>query len=1433
MSTNVSINIEDLTCPILMDLFEQPISLPCCGKAISLQPFVTYHNLHGNCPLCKSDLSSLDPTMLPQNVNLAYMIEQVKSGGNPTNQIVQLQLLKQQQQQSVQVAYKAKMQCLCNNSKVSQSIIGKLSITSNKNLAFKTLLIVVVDESGSMGGFPNKQCKYSLHRFLDLTYKHKHLVSSIVTYDDTARITHINTSHPRSQYETIIDAVGRGGGTRFSSAFEKIVQVLDVNKDDVDISSTVIVFLTDGEDTCSDRKKLTNDFKSSIEQIWKRDYSLHTIGFGQHHDYNFLDGLRKIGTVEGAYRYADPSENPDMLSGKINSILDVIAQSCVIPIEIINSDINILSGNNSKYWCKPTPYNLVDPCTITIRVNGEQFVLPIEIDEDQNDQNILVEWLSYSLDKIIEEITMLSNNPDPDKTSTLAKQMHFELLFRRSEAIRARLPIGHREMDRIDQILLLIESVKTGIPLDQMKLNDLKYEGKFKTNIDKLSSNTKSIQKETTWIPQIKHNPANKSIQLIDKTKVIRMSGDNTQKHFLKVFGSSKSTDAVIWIQNNVSEIKGSYDDNGSNPLVVSSAIGRRYILEEILKVTDNDITMINQYNSQGYTALDLAIIFGYSETAKTLLNLGAILNTHNSSNPKILFLTCLKYHYFRTADVVIKYKLIIPTEELFEYILTSDQPAVEYLAKKLEKDVSLEIAIMKGLYDRVEEELPNIDPSKFTWRPYVDIFQKSTIDHVNIVKLLVENGKASATEIFRSPVLYEDGTTYDESVWPLFLSCKKGQYMMYSALIPYYDTQEKLNMCGGSGNTALMIASAYGHSDIVAELLAFGANPNIQNEKGDTALIYAIQKGFFTVVELLLNSSASLDLYNRNRDNPILIACRNGQAKILELLFNHVGKEKTQEYMHIYAEIDGFYPIFASVELDKLECIKVCHKFECDLEMRTSDDNKIIAGATPLHLAAHYGRLNALILLIDLGSNILAQTTVTQQTVLHIAINSGYEQIVRYLMTLEKGQQCLTIEDADGRLPAYYATKMGNDKILEEFFTNKMEKYLMNVLISDEEVERKCSEVLVKYGQTELCYEYDRITDNTNILTMALLNGNRILVESLVQIDKDMSLLLKKDEFGLNPIFWMKFIGYDISGFQLPESVQDGIMTQITLVKNVAKMTPHNALLCNFKPTQLKLLENKTTMFDIVQKQENGFGDKINDLIVANLKKSSTMNVPLIGFIEKLKSNRVFQNGEMELNYVMMDSKYNIIRRIASGESLLQPTQMLAIFLYTSCYEIFKQVNIALKNLNQTDYWYPFINTLYSALDTLPPYINEVYRGINAQFDPTIYAIGNTIRWNTFSVCSSDWKNSSELISKHKSGIVFIIHSKSGKDISRYSKFCVDKEVLFLPGSSFVVTNYYIPNVIALGQANIRKSTFKIKESDIQKAIEGKNSIIIELEEI
>ncbi len=189
-----------------------------------------------------------------------------------------------------------------------------------------------------------------------------------------------------------------------------------------------------------------------------------------------------------------------------------------------------------------------------------------------------------------------------------------------------------------------------------------------------------------------------------------------------------------------------------------------------------------------------------------------------------------------------------------------------------------------------------------------------------------------------------------------------------------------------------------------------------------------------------------------------------------------------------------------------------------------------------------------------------------------------------------------------------------------------------------------------------------------------------------------------------------------------------------------------------------------------------------------------------------------------------------------------------MAIYLYTANDFIFQKINEALTKLDEpNNIWAPCVHALYQGLYLAPYYQGEVYRPIPTRFSPTEYPIGGVLTWNSFSLASADWKTSSELINTNHDitttashaddngrGIIFVIESnRLGRDISRYSKYPQNQEVMFPPGSKFIIHRYIIANQIALAQANIRDTTFKMTDIELDKAITGRTPIIIELKEL
>jgi len=72
------------------------------------------------------------------------------------------------------------------------------------------------------------------------------------------------------------------------------------------ITNAVVVFLTDGQDNTYYQKQNGNDTLINVFQTnmkdWKKPLTVHTVGFSKDHDFEFLDRLRKSGSVEGVFR---------------------------------------------------------------------------------------------------------------------------------------------------------------------------------------------------------------------------------------------------------------------------------------------------------------------------------------------------------------------------------------------------------------------------------------------------------------------------------------------------------------------------------------------------------------------------------------------------------------------------------------------------------------------------------------------------------------------------------------------------------------------------------------------------------------------------------------------------------------------------------------------------------------------------------------------------------------------------------------------------------------------------------------------------------------------------------------------------------------------------------------------------------------------------
>ncbi|XP_064031376.1 KN motif and ankyrin repeat domain-containing protein 3 isoform X2 [Pogoniulus pusillus] len=98
------------------------------------------------------------------------------------------------------------------------------------------------------------------------------------------------------------------------------------------------------------------------------------------------------------------------------------------------------------------------------------------------------------------------------------------------------------------------------------------------------------------------------------------------------------------------------------------------------------------------------------------------------------------------------------------------------------------------------------------------------------------------------------------------------------------------------AGQTALMLAVSHGRQEMVAALLACGADVNLQDEEGSTALMCACEHGRAHTVQLLLAQPAcDVSITDSDGNNAVAIALEAGHSDIAVLLYAHLNGTKAQ----------------------------------------------------------------------------------------------------------------------------------------------------------------------------------------------------------------------------------------------------------------------------------------------------------------------------------------------------------------------------------------------------------------------------------------------------------------------------------------------------------------------------------------------------------
>ncbi|KAG5844227.1 hypothetical protein ANANG_G00160130 [Anguilla anguilla] len=105
-------------------------------------------------------------------------------------------------------------------------------------------------------------------------------------------------------------------------------------------------------------------------------------------------------------------------------------------------------------------------------------------------------------------------------------------------------------------------------------------------------------------------------------------------------------------------------------------------------------------------------------------------------------------------------------------------------------------------------------------------------------------------------------------------------------SMLPLYPSVDIDAHTESNHDTALTLACAGGHEELVSVLIARGANIEHRDKKGFTPLILAATAGHVVVVEILLDKGGDIEAQSeRTKDTPLSLACSGGRQEVVELL--------------------------------------------------------------------------------------------------------------------------------------------------------------------------------------------------------------------------------------------------------------------------------------------------------------------------------------------------------------------------------------------------------------------------------------------------------------------------------------------------------------------------------------------------------------------
>lgn len=253
-------------------------------------------------------------------------------------------------------------------------------------------------------------------------------------------------------------------------------------------------------------------------------------------------------------------------------------------------------------------------------------------------------------------------------------------------------------------------------------------------------------------------------------------------------------------------------------------------------------------------------------------------------------------------------------------------------------------------------------------------------------------------------------------------------------------------------GNTPLHLCCSNGHDACVKALLYFmefsysKLDINVQNNQGDTPLHLSFKWGYSNIVQILIEQDADPLVCNRRRQTCFDCAHNSKMVETFSVCKKKITERVRRSSVETTSQQKMIGKIITATSDGDIRLVQ--HYLGIDDE--NQNVHKFVdvnccnhSGYNPLHVAAMYGHIDIVKLLIGYGADINSMTNSEQYTALHLAVQNKKSEIVDVLLNSQKCD--LNKQDNFGNSALHYACLIQDAVIIRKLINHGADFGIIN----------------------------------------------------------------------------------------------------------------------------------------------------------------------------------------------------------------------------------------------------------------------------------------------------------------------------------------------------------------------------------------------------